>query len=68
MLNYNYKLYALDLSGNVKIRKGEEFALLLQHCTDIYVIGCLYARQFYIDDTGQLKSQTVKLSGEKSEV
>ena len=68
MIFHEGVLYALDLSGNVKIQKGEEFTLLLQHCTDIYMTDCLYARQFYIDDAGQLKSQTVKLLGDKSEV
>ena len=67
MIYYEHLIYTLDLNGNVKI-KEEEFTLLLQHCTDFYVTDCLYARQFYIDDTGQLKSQTVKILGEKSEV
>ena len=53
------KLYALDHNGNVgtqPARQKKEFTWVLQHCTDIYLTDCLYARQFYLDDTGQLKS------------
>ena len=71
MINHGRMLYALDLGGNVgktHVREMKEFTWVLQHCTDIFFTDCLYAGQFYLDDTGQLNSQIVKLLGEKSEV
>ena len=71
MIHFGDILYALDLNGNVgtqSIGSMKEFTWVLQHCTDIEVTDCVYAKQFYVDDTVQLKSQTVKLLGDKSEV
>ena len=49
-------VYRLDIDGNVSIHVGGKsgFHQIMQHCTDIFVLETVYARQFIVKENSLL--------------